>query len=121
MIRMGILAEMEERTVLDAVRAPLALRDLAEYRVNLSQQLVGDPVLGTFFEVLEGVLKKDNTSQSEDEVQEDARGKRDCVPARRAIRSHGMQAPNLSLTNPNALLLGNPAIPRTERIDRTTN
>jgi hypothetical protein len=58
MIRMGILAEMEERTVLDAVRAPLALGDLAEYRANLSQQLVDDPVLGALLEVLEGVLKK---------------------------------------------------------------
>jgi hypothetical protein len=43
---------------LDAVRALLALRDLAEYRANLSQQLVDDPVLGTFLEVLESVLKK---------------------------------------------------------------
>lgn len=58
MIRMRVLAEMEERTVFDAVRAPLALRDLAESRANLSQQLVNDPVLGTFLEVLEGVLKK---------------------------------------------------------------
>jgi hypothetical protein len=37
MIRLGILAEeMEEYTVLDAVGAPLALRDLAEYRGALS-------------------------------------------------------------------------------------
>jgi hypothetical protein len=56
MIGMGILAEMEERTVLDG--APLALRDLAEYRANLSQRLVNDPVLGTLLEVLEAVLKK---------------------------------------------------------------
>jgi hypothetical protein len=57
MIRMGILAEMEEHTVLNAVRAPLALGDLAEYRSTLFQQL-DDPVLGALLEVLEGVLKK---------------------------------------------------------------
>jgi hypothetical protein len=59
MIRIGILVEeREERTVLDAVGAPLALRDPAEYRGALSQQLVDDPVLGALLEVLEGVLKK---------------------------------------------------------------
>ncbi|KAJ7889430.1 hypothetical protein B0H13DRAFT_1888052 [Mycena leptocephala] len=58
MIRMGISAEMEERTVLDG--APLALRDLAEYRANLSQQLVDDPVLGALLKVLEGVLEEDD-------------------------------------------------------------
>ena len=58
-IRMGILGEeTEERTLLDAVGAPLALRDLAEYRGALSQQLVDGPVLGALLEVLEGVLKK---------------------------------------------------------------
>jgi hypothetical protein len=62
MIRMGILAEMEERTVLNGV--PLALRDLAEYRANLSQQLVDDPVLGALLKVLEGVLEEDEASQS---------------------------------------------------------
>jgi hypothetical protein len=47
MIRMGFLAEeMEDRTVLDAVGAPLALCDLAEYRGAQPQQLVDDPVLG---------------------------------------------------------------------------
>ncbi|KAJ7853203.1 hypothetical protein B0H13DRAFT_1904279 [Mycena leptocephala] len=64
MIRMGISVEMEERTVLDG--APLALRDLTEYRVNLSQQLVDDPVLGALLKVLEGVLEEDEASQSKD-------------------------------------------------------
>jgi hypothetical protein len=46
-IRMGILAkEIEDRPVLDAVGAPLALGDFADYRGALSQQLVDDPVLG---------------------------------------------------------------------------
>jgi hypothetical protein len=63
MIRMGILAEMEERTVLDG--APLALRDLAEYRANMSQQLIDDPVLGAL-KVLEGVLEEDEVTQSKD-------------------------------------------------------
>jgi hypothetical protein len=49
---------MGKRTVLDTVGAPPALRDLAEYRGALSQQLVDDPVLGALLEVLEGVLKK---------------------------------------------------------------
>jgi hypothetical protein len=58
-IRMGIgVEEIGKRTVLDAVGAPPALRDLAEYRGALSQQLVDDPVLGALLEVLEGVLKK---------------------------------------------------------------
>jgi hypothetical protein len=46
MIRIGILAETEERTVLDAVGAQLALRDLASYRAAVSQQLLDDRVLG---------------------------------------------------------------------------
>lgn len=50
MIRMGILAEMEECAVLDG--APLALHDLAEYRANLSKQLLDDPVLGALLKVL---------------------------------------------------------------------
>jgi hypothetical protein len=67
MIRMGILAEeTEEHTVLDVLGAPLALRDLAEHRGALSQQLVDDPVLGALLKVLEGVLEEDEASQSKD-------------------------------------------------------
>jgi hypothetical protein len=64
MIRMGISAEMEERTVLDG--APQVLRDLTEYRANLSQQLVDNPVLGALLKVLESVLEEDEASQSKD-------------------------------------------------------
>ena len=47
MIRIAILEEeMEEWTVLDTVRALLALRNLAKYRGTLSQQLVDHPILG---------------------------------------------------------------------------
>jgi hypothetical protein len=36
---------MEERTVLDAVGAPLALRDFTKYHGAVYEQLVNDPVL----------------------------------------------------------------------------
>jgi hypothetical protein len=36
---------MEERTVLDAVGASLALRELTKYRGAVCEQLVNDPVL----------------------------------------------------------------------------
>jgi hypothetical protein len=40
-----VVEEMEERTVLDAIGAPLALRDLTKYRGAVCEQLVNDPVL----------------------------------------------------------------------------
>jgi hypothetical protein len=50
--------EKEEHTVLNTIRALLALRDLAEDRGALPQELVDDPVLGALLEAIEGVLKK---------------------------------------------------------------
>jgi hypothetical protein len=44
--------------MLDAIRTPLALRDFAEYRGALSQQLVDDPVLSAPLEFLKGVLER---------------------------------------------------------------
>jgi hypothetical protein len=40
-----VVEETEERTVLDAVGAPLALRDLTQYRGAVCDQLFNDPVL----------------------------------------------------------------------------
>jgi hypothetical protein len=59
MIRTGIsVKKMENRTVLDAVGAPLAFRDLAEYRGALPKELVDDPVLGALLKTLKAALKK---------------------------------------------------------------
>lgn len=44
--------------MLDAVGAPLTLRDLAEDGLALVQQLIDNAVLGVFLEVFECVLKK---------------------------------------------------------------
>jgi hypothetical protein len=72
--------------MLDAIGTPLALRDFAEYRGTLSQQLVDDPVLSAPLEFLKGVLEKDEANQWRNAYLHDERSSRMqtkmAVPAR---------------------------------------
>jgi hypothetical protein len=64
---------------LDTVRALLALRDLAEYRGALSQQLVDHPVLGALLEVLEAVLTKITRGRVRMRIRKMEEGLRTCT------------------------------------------
>lgn len=48
------------RTVLNAVRTPLALRNLSEDDVSLVEDFIYDTILRRFFKVLEGMLNTEH-------------------------------------------------------------
>ena len=53
---------MNERTVLNAVRAPLTLGDLRKNRRALSEELVDDTILSRLFKIFECMLQRDVSS-----------------------------------------------------------